>query len=281
MPEGPEVANVLAWLKTEIKDQKIVEVEILYSKLIQTPSYEQFKSQMIGEHFRFFHRLGKYLIFEMDTKYLVGHLRMEGKFLLFPSQEDFNHLDSKQKKHIHAYFTLEDGRILAYHDVRKFGRLALYDKIEDYTLLPSFAHVGKDVLDPTLSGEELFLRGKNKKRNIKAFLLDQSVMAGIGNIYADEILFASRLSPYTLTNALDLQDYKRLLEASQTILKEAMDHGGTTIRTFSYGGHPGSHQSHLKIHRKKACPICNTPLTREVVATRGTWYCPHCQKLKQ
>lgn len=280
MPEGPEVASVLGWLETEIKDQQIVEAQILYSKLVQFPSDQQFVQQIVGEHFRQFHRLGKFLIFEMDTKDFISHLRMEGKFFLFPNQEAFVKLDEKQKKHIHAYFTLKDGRILAYHDVRKFGRFALYEKVENYALLPSFVHIGKDVLDPTLNAHELFDRGKNKKRNLKAFLLDQSVMAGIGNIYADEILFASHFSPHTLTCTLTLEDYEGLLRASQSILKDAMKHGGTTIRSFSYAGHSGSYQNHLKIHGKEACPICHTPLQREVVATRGTWYCPHCQKTK-
>lgn len=279
MPEGPEVENVIRWLRKEIQNQAIRKVSILYPKLLQNESVESFETKLVGEHFRSFKRLGKYLIFELDHYDLIGHLRMEGKFLLIPDETTLNDLDEKIVRHIHARFWLEDGRILVYQDVRKFGRLALYSKIEDWWTLPSFLHVGKDVLDPTLTAQELYQKGSRKKRNIKAFLLDQSILAGIGNIYADEILFESQISPHTLTCDLTLAQYERLLNAAQHILQEAMAYGGTTIRTFSYGGHSGGYQNKLRIHEQKECPICHTPLKREVVAGRGTWACPKCQPL--
>ncbi len=279
MPEGPEVENVIRWLRKEIQDQAIRKVSILYPKLLQNESVESFETKLVGEHFRSFKRLGKYLIFELDHYDLIGHLRMEGKFLLIPDETTLNDLDEKIVRHIHARFWLEDGRILVYQDVRKFGRLALYSKIEDWWTLPSFLHVGKDVLDPTLTAQELYQKGSRKKRNIKAFLLDQSILAGIGNIYADEILFESQISPHTLTCDLTLAQYERLLNAARHILQEAMAYGGTTIRTFSYGGHSGGYQNKLRIHEQKECPICHTPLKREVVAGRGTWACPKCQPL--
>ncbi len=279
MPEGPEVENVIRWLQKEIQDQAIRKISILYPKLLQNESVESFETKLVGEHFRSFKRLGKYLIFELDHYDLIGHLRMEGKFLLIPDETTLNDLDEKIVRHIHARFWLEDGRILVYQDVRKFGRLALYSKIEDWWTLPSFLHVGKDVLDPTLTAQELYQKGSRKKRNIKAFLLDQSILAGIGNIYADEILFESQISPHTLTCDLTLAQYERLLNAAQHILQEAMAYGGTTIRTFSYGGHSGGYQNKLRIHEQKECPICHTPLKREVVAGRGTWACPKCQPL--
>lgn len=279
MPEGPEVENVIRWLRKEIQNQAIRKVSILYPKLLQNESVESFETKLVGEHFRSFKRLGKYLIFELDHYDLIGHLRMEGKFLLIPDETTLNDLDEKIVRHIHARFWLEDGRILVYQDVRKFGRLALYSKIEDWWTLPSFLHVGKDVLDPTLTAQELYQKGSRKKRNIKAFLLDQSILAGIGNIYADEILFESQISPHTLTCDLTLAQYERLLNAARHILQEAMAYGGTTIRTFSYGGHSGGYQNKLRIHEQKECPICHTPLKREVVTGRGTWACPKCQPL--
>ncbi len=281
MPEGPEVENVLRWLQSQIQDQSIVKVSVLYPKLIQNLSLPDFEAHLVGEHFRGFERLGKYLVFVLDHYDLIAHLRMEGKFLLLPDEITLESLEEKIARHIHAHFWLSDGRILVYQDVRKFGRLALYPKQEDWDCLPSFVHVGKDVLDPMLSAQELYQRGKKAKRNIKAFLLDQSVLAGIGNIYADEILFASKISPQTLTKDLTFQDYQQLLNAARSILQAAIDDGGTTIRTFSYGGHSGGYQNKLRIHDKKECPICHTPLKREVVAGRGTWACPKCQPLKE
>lgn len=286
MPEAPEVACVLRALQDDLQDARIESVTITHPKLAASAPVEQFEKELAGETFRRFLRKGKYLVFELDHHFLVAHLRMEGKFLVLDNEAALSALDwSRDGKHIHAVFRLADGRILAYRDTRKFGRMYLYEKEGDrcdWRDLPCFEKVGKDALDPTLSTEELYEKASRRKIPLKSLLLDQSVIAGIGNIYADEILFESGLSPLCVASHLDLQDWQRVLETTRTILQEAIRHGGTTIRSFSYGNHQqGSYQDRLKMHGKEgACARCGGEIVHQRVGQRSTWYCPQCQKEK-
>lgn len=283
MPEAPEVARVLGALEHDLNGAGIESVCVTHPKLSASMPYEQFEKELAGEHFRGFHRRGKYLIFELDHHYLVAHLRMEGKFLVLDSPAALSALDwSRDGKHIHAVFSLQDGRQLAYRDTRKFGRMYLYEKNGPWQDLPCFCKIGKDALDPSLSAQELMEKASRRKIPLKSFLLDQSVIAGIGNIYADEILFESGLSPLCVSSHLTLDDWQRILEKTRAILSEAYDQGGTTIRSFSYGAHQkGGYQDRLKIHGKEgACSVCKKDIVRLRVGQRSTWYCPACQKEK-
>ena len=279
MPEAPEVANVLSWLESELKGRRIKKAEITHPKLADNMDVESFCRRLEGETFREFHRYGKYLIFEMDTIDLVGHLRMEGKFLL----EDPEKMDPKQAKHVHAVFELDDGRKLCYYDTRKFGRMQIYDKADDYRTLPVFQKLGKDVFDESLNGEYLFKKLHKKRIPIKTALLDQAVIAGIGNIYADEILFYSHIHPEEACGSLNLKDFEHIAHWTKEVLSQSVRSGGTTIRTFSYGNHqPGQFQEQLKVHQREGepCDICGTEIEACKVNQRSTYLCPHCQKRK-
>lgn len=282
MPEAPEVFCVLQDLKPRLEGRQIQKVSITHPKLTANLPCEQFEADLTGQHFRDFHRLGKYMVFELDDFDLVVHMRMEGKFFVLDRQA-FEALDPiKDRKHIHAIFLLDDGRILCYRDTRKFGRMHLYKKQEDWRALPVFDKIGKDALDPLLCAKELYEKTRRRKAPLKNVLLDQSVIAGIGNIYADEILYAAHLSPKTIASHLDLDDWQRILDATRAILNESISCKGTTIRTFSYGGsHAGSYQDQLKIHGKEGrCERCENEIVHETVGQRSTWYCPSCQKEK-
>lgn len=284
MPEAPEVHNVLAYLNEQLDGHRIVKAVISHPKLAASESPEQFCHDLEGEHFRRFERLGKYLVLELDDRIWIAHLRMEGKFMVYPSIEEVEKLDPvKDLKHIHALFTLDDGRVLCYKDTRKFGRMYLYPKIENWKELPVFVHVGKDAMDPDLRAAELFEKAKRRSIPVKTFLLDQKAIAGIGNIYADEILFASRIAPQSPANHLSLQDWQAILDNTRRILAEAARKGGTTIRSFSYGtNHGGSFQDELKVHGKgkdEACLHCQEKLVQVRIGGRSTWYCPSCQKV--
>lgn len=285
MPEAPEVHNVLTYLKDQLQDAKIIKATITHPKLAANLPVEEFCRDLEHEHFRGFKRLGKYLLMELDDLDLVAHLRMEGKFLILNSMAEVEALDPiKDRKHIHAMFELSDGRVLCYKDTRKFGRMYLYPKTENWQSLPVFKNVGKDALDPTLTETELYEKARKRKIPVKTFLLDQKAMAGIGNIYADEILYRAGISPLTLANALDLADWKRILDETRSILNQAIEMGGTTIRSFTYGdGHAGSFQNKLAVHGKEdgaKCPHCNQTLIQTRINGRSTWYCPDCQKEK-
>lgn len=284
MPEAPEVYQVVRYLKQQLENHQIVQANIAHARLIDNMPYEMFCEQIQGQQIRQFKRLGKYIVLELDDYTWISHLRMEGKFLIVANQDEFQKLDwTKDRKHIHAQFVLEDGRILCYKDTRKFGRMSLWLKQEDIHQLPPLQKVGKDVLDPTLCGKDLANKAVNRTIALKTFLLDQSVIAGIGNIYADEILFASKFSPFCLPCDLSVKDFQKIVEATQTIMKRAVEAGGTTILSFSYGAnHSGSFQEQLQVHAQTGnCPICGHPIEHQKVNGRTTYFCAHCQKLKK
>lgn len=281
MPEAPEVYTVLCHLEDQLRNTGIESVTITHPRLCANMEPEAFEAGLQEQHFRSFHRHGKYLVFELDDRDLVAHLRMEGKFLIFSNQQEIDCLEEKERRHIHAVFHLEDGRCLAYRDTRKFGRMYLYPRTADWKDLPVFTNIGKDAVDESLSAQELLQKAARRKIPVKSFLLDQSVIAGIGNIYADEILFASRISPLSPASHLSLEDWQAILNATRSILKAAAGQGGTTIRTFSYdGSHGGTYQNQLKVHGKDGadCPECGCSLIRTRIGGRSTWYCPDCQK---
>lgn len=278
MPEAPEVETVRRMLERELKGRQIVQARITHPKLSANMPAEEMDRKLTGEHFVSFGRLGKYLILETDHYDWIAHMRMEGKFLLLSEEPQ----DEKTAKHCHAVFTLDDGRKLCYLDTRKFGRMQLYDRNDDPRSLPAFSATGPDVLDPDLTGQVLYEKIHRRRIPIKTALLDQKVIAGIGNIYADEILFAARLDPRSLCSHLDEEDCKRIVQAAKEILQEAMKQGGTTIRTFSSDNHPGSFQNFLKVHVRQGepCTACENQIEKVIVNNRSTYLCPACQKLK-
>lgn len=279
MPEAPEVQNVISSLEKELQGRKILHASITHPKLSDNIPYEEMQSKLEGQTFRRFLRHGKYLIFEMDDYDWICHLRMEGKFLVLDTFPE----DPKISKHIHARFDLDDGRMLCYYDTRKFGRMHLYEKSEDKHNHKCLKDIGLDVLDPKADGEYLLEKLKKRKIPIKSALLDQSVIAGIGNIYADEILFQAGLDPRSVSSHLDLEDCTRIMNAARDIIQASIQEGGTTIRSFSYGhGQSGNFQNELQVHARddSPCPKCSGPIEKIKVGQRSTYLCPNCQVLK-
>lgn len=278
MPEGPEVQTVVDTLAGQIKDVKIAHAAFFHPKLAANKEPEQFARCLEGQAIRRFSRIGKYLILETDAYDWIVHLRMEGKFYVLDEHPE------PKDKHIHALFDLEDGRCLAYRDTRKFGRMYLYDKVSDPHTLPVFDKVGPDILHPFTDEEKKKLYRQFKSgRAVKAILLDQAVIAGIGNIYADEILFASRIHPETKGKDLTEEEVDTLLSNARKILSDAIAHKGTTIRSYTSSlGVEGEYQDQLKVHQKEGepCPVCQTPIEKRKVGQRSTYLCPHCQKPK-
>lgn len=268
MPELPEVQTVLDTLETRIKDRRISDVKILYRPIVEGDE-RSFRERLIGQHFRSFRRRGKYLLFEMDDLTLVSHLRMEGKFFILDETVPIN-------KHDHVIFTLDDGMQLRYNDVRKFGRMEIIEKRTDYS---DFKCLGPEPFDRRFSLPYCRKYLKERKAPIKQVLLDQSFVAGIGNIYADEILFAIGTDPRT--PACDLNDgkLKQLIHQTRKILKRAIEAGGTTIRSYTSSlGVTGRFQLKLKVHSVKKCPVCGTEIRKIRVGGRGTYYCERCQR---
>ncbi|HHU55174.1 MAG TPA: DNA-formamidopyrimidine glycosylase [Acholeplasmataceae bacterium] len=272
MPELPEVETVRNSLKEIILNQTIRSISINYNKIIKNVSEENFISSLVGQTFLDIDRHGKYLIFHLNDYYLISHLRMEGKYLI-KNEEEIN-------KHEHIIFTFDDFN-MRYHDTRKFGTMHLYQKnINIFDELP-LKNVGYEPFDNRLTIDNLYNKFQKMKKPIKTTLLDQKIIAGLGNIYADEVLYSTRINPLTQTNKLSREDVEKILNASRKVLKKAISLGGTTIRSFvSSHDISGRFQNELLIHTKKTCPNCRKEVAKIYVGSRGTYYCPDCQPLR-
>jgi len=267
MPELPEVETVVRTLESQIKDLKILDIEVLYPNIIVGP-VDDFKKKLINQSFRKFKRRGKYLLFEMDDICFVSHLRMEGKYYIQRPQEE-------KDKHIHVIFKLSNGYELRYKDVRKFGRMELIEK-GDYL---NFKDLGPEPFDSCFDKKYVKDYLFKISKPIKEVLLDQSFVAGIGNIYADEILFEIGINPVLCANKLTINNCDDLVKATQKILSKAIEKGGTTIRSYTSSlGVTGLFQLELNVHTMNNCKKCNSQIKKIKVGGRGTYYCPLCQK---
>ena len=271
MPELPEVETVKETLKTKILNKKIIDVDIIYPKIIEYPDVDTFKKQIKNETIIDIKRKGKWLMFELNNYYLLSHLRMEGKYNI-KSDEPLN-------KHEHVLFKFDDFN-LRYQDTRKFGKMYLYKKDEAFTKQP-LSELGKEPWDESLNTTYLEEKYKTRKKSIKEVLLDQTIIAGIGNIYANEILFLSKINPEKKACELNKKNLENIIKYTKEILEKAIKEGGTTIRTYtsSQGVH-GRFQQHLFVHGKEnePCQVCGKTIKKIKVGGRGTYYCPNCQK---
>lgn len=272
MPELPEVETVRRVLKDKLVGAKIIDVKLFYPKIIEYPTSDLFLASIINQKINDVKRRGKWLMFELDDYYLLSHLRMEGKY-------NFKHANDEVGKHEHVSIILDNGLDVRYQDVRKFGRMHLIKKEEVNTREP-LSFLGLEPWDEQLTVEYLKSKYKSKKLPIKTVILDQTIIVGVGNIYADEILFRSLINPLKAASELTNNELTNIIKNTQVVLDAAINAGGTTIRTFSAGSVHGSFQDELKVHgqENKLCATCGRPVTKIKVGGRGTYYCEYCQK---
>lgn len=274
MPELPEVETVRQTLRSLVLGEKISGVTVLYENIIKDNDLDLFKNTLIGKRINEISRKGKYLIFELDDDYsLISHLRMEGKY--------YYKLESDEVvKHEHIIFHFESGMTLRYHDVRKFGTMEIRKKDELFLSTP----LNKLGMDANLvSASYLKERMQNKHMDLKSFLLNQEFIAGIGNIYADEICFLSKLHPKQDVYYLNEDDFEAISKNSKEVLEKAISAGGTTIRSYTSSlGVTGLFQLDLMVHTKvgSPCPNCGNEIIKTRVSGRGTYLCPNCQKIR-
>ncbi len=273
MPEKPEVITVAKKLEKKILGKKIIDVNILYPKMIDYPDIVTFKKCIKNQTINSITTRGKWIVVELDTDYLLFHLRMEGKFFFRNKNDEIN-------KHEHIIFLLDDEIELRFADVRKFAKVMLIPKDKLLTMKP-YTELGLEPWDKNLNVEYLKEKLKNKKLPIKTILLDQSIITGIGNIYADEILFLSKVNPLTKPNLLTDVDFDNIIKNTTKVLDKAIEEGGTTIRSYtSEEGVTGLFQNNLNVHQREGeeCYTCKTKIVKIRVGGRGTYYCPKCQK---
>jgi formamidopyrimidine-DNA glycosylase len=266
MPELPEVETVKTVLKRRIQGLTIQKVDVYYDKMMDADTQQTLMGQTILD----IKRYGKYICFMLSNHVLISHLRMEGRYF-------FKHHDEPVLKHEHIVFHLSDGLSLRYHDTRKFGTFDLRDK-DNHLSLPPLSQLAKEPFDIDLKAFYSTLKSKSKA--IKTALLDQTIIAGIGNIYADEILFACKINPLRKTNQITKKEAKVIIENAILILNQAILAGGTTIRTYvSELGVSGRFQLKLMVHQREGepCYSCGSSIVREVINGRSSFYCKKCQ----
>ncbi len=273
MPEKPEVITVARKLEKRLIGRTIQSMEIYHDNMIDYPTPKEIKERIKNETIHEITTRGKWIVMTLDNYYLLFHLRMEGKFF-------FRNKSDERNKHEHVIFNLDNDLQLRFADVRKFGKVMLIEKDKIYTMKP-YTELGLEPWDKDLTSTYLKEKYNRKTLPIKSVLLDQSIITGIGNIYADEILFLSRINP--LTRACDLTDKNRkdIIFNTIKVLDKAIEEGGTTIRSYtSEEGVTGLFQNNLCVHQreKEECRVCKTPIIKIKVGGRGTYFCPKCQK---
>ena len=275
MPELPEVETVRKTLKHLVLHKEIANITVYWPKIIKNPvEVEQFIDALKGETIIDVGRRGKFLIIYTEQFALVSHLRMEGKYGLYPKEEPFD-------KHTHVIFHFTDGTELRYRDVRKFGTMHLYKKGEEF-IQPPLLELGPEPFSEEFTKEYLAEKLKKTNRRIKTALLDQKLFVGLGNIYVDEALFRSGIHPERIASSLNPDEISVLHEQIVATLSEAVKKGGSTIRSYvNSQGQIGMFQLDLYAYGRKgeACKKCGTPLEKTTVGGRGTHYCPNCQRI--
>ncbi len=272
MPEIAEVETVRNTLKERILNKKITEVKIYYAPIIES-NKDDFPKDLIGTSFIDIKRRGKWLIFETENRYLLSHLRMEGKFYIKDVTEP-------KGKHEHVTLVFNDNTTLRYEDTRKFGRMNLIKK-DELATTESIAKQGLEPGDKNLTSEYLLTKFKNKRLPIKTVLLDQTIISGLGNIYVNEVMFYAHIDPRREARTITKAECELITKGSDEIIKEAIKMGGTTIKSYTSSlGVTGRFQQKLKVHKKEGepCPICGNPIKNIKIGGRSTYYCELCQK---
>ncbi|TLS39148.1 DNA-formamidopyrimidine glycosylase [Pseudalkalibacillus caeni] len=274
MPELPEVETVRRTLQNLVVGKKIADVKVHWPKIVKLPDdTEEFRMRLVGQTIHDIQRRGKFLKFILDFDVLVSHLRMEGRYVLADQTDDYD-------KHTHVFFTFTDGTELRYRDVRKFGTMHVFPRGEEEKHLP-LSQLGFEPLSDEFTAEILAEKVRKTKRKIKVALLDQTHIVGLGNIYVDEALFKAKIHPEKIADQLSEEEISLLHKAIIGTLSEAVEQGGSTIRSYVNGqGQMGMFQQSLYVYgrNKEACRICGSEIEKNVVGGRGTHYCPDCQK---
>ncbi len=276
MPELPEVETVVRDLRAHgLEGAVIRSVAVRWPRTVGGAP-EAFARALAGRTVARLSRRAKYIVAELDSGCrLLIHLRMTGKLRFAQPGE-------RPGAHDHVVIDLSDGRRLIFNDTRKFGRLRLVP----YGAADPLAALGPEPLDPSFAFETLRARLRGRQRLLKPLLLDQTVIAGLGNIYVDEALWHARLHPRRCADTLTPAEVRRLHAAIRAVLQRAVDNGGTSLgdgeaNFYSVAGRRGRHADELSVFRRdgEPCPRCGAALARLVVGQRGTHICPACQPI--
>ena len=272
MPELPEVETVKRVLLPIVKERTITKIDINRATIVNNKS-DEFIAYYQNERFLDISRIGKFLIFHLtNNKVLISHLRMEGKYIeLFENEED--------TKYARVVFHLDNNHKICYDDSRSFGRMIMSDEVS-YLKEKEIAKLGPEpfVIDDV---SNLLNKSKRLSLPIKTALLSQELITGLGNIYVDEVLFASQIHPLTPAKLIKKEEWEKIIKESKRILAAAIQAGGSTIKSYHPGKDiDGNFQTSLLAYGRNGqkCVVCHTNMRFIKVNGRGTTFCPHCQK---
>ena len=274
MPELPEVETYVRELEPLLMGRQVIAVHVLWPRTVALPIPDEFTARMAGQRFATFGRRAKYMLLGLESgDTLLVHLRMTGHLHL-------KEADQQPDAHTHVVFDLDDGRHLHFQDTRKFGRMWLTADPDGL-----LAKLGPEPLSEQFTAAALAAKLRGRKASIKALLLDQTLAAGVGNIYADEALFRAGIHPARPGGSLTPAEIERLVLAVAAVLADGIAAAGSSLGTSGLqnysrpGGQAGGFQDEHRVFRRtgQPCVVCGAPIERIVLGQRSTHFCPHCQ----
>lgn len=277
MPELPEVETVRRGLQRWVIGKKLKNIQALHPRVQRPDSWSPITS-LEGAKVTGINRRGKFLWFELDRpQVLMAHLGMSGQFLVQP-------IGKADERHVRARFTLAGGmqknRELRFIDQRTFGWLAVDNLVDGIPTMA--AHIAPDLFDPNFDQAAVVANLRNRKSKIKSAILDQQILSGIGNIYADESLWAAKIHPERICEDLSAKKLNLLIDSAREIMARALESGGTSFDDLyiNVNGESGFFEQSLAAYGRtdEPCPRCGTPIRRITVGARSSHFCPRCQK---
>lgn len=270
MPELPEVETIKNELSPHVVGRTVTGVTLFWEKIVREPSVAEFRDRLIGRKITDLSRRGKYLLAHLNShEWLILHMKMSGALTVSPES-------SESPRFTRAIIHLDNGTAIFFRDLRKFGMMRLVKDTHSVV-----GELGPEPLEADFTAKILAERLGKRSAPIKALLLDQKVIAGVGNLYADEALFLSRIYPLRQGASLSSGEIKRLHKAILEVLRAGIENKGASIQNYLRpDGTPGTAHTQFRVaHRGgEPCPVCGTTIKRIVVRSRGTYFCPKCQK---
>jgi formamidopyrimidine-DNA glycosylase len=270
VPELPEVETVVREIRPELLNRSIVAACFAVARQLKPQTPRTLARAVRGQAIHDMRRRGKYILMTLDRGVLLVHLGMTGRLYVRAAGDE--------RAHERAWFNLDDGRVLAFRDARTLGVIRYLSDGEHSSAVD---HLGWEPLSDRVSVEELKAALSRRTIAVKPLLLDQKLWAGIGNIYASEILWEAKIAPRKRASRLTRSEMERLIEWVPRVLRRALDQGGSTLRNFvGADGRGGSYQREFRVYGRKGepCLRCRAPIRRIVQAQRSTFFCPRCQK---
>ncbi len=281
MPELPEVESIIRGLQNTLSNLTVTNVTVLKGKIVSSKSnirniddnmiYE-FKKLLINSKFQSIKRVSKQLLIETDKSAIVVHLKMTGQLIHTTDETKIN-------KHTCLFLELDDGSYLLYNDIRQFGYVLAFQNLDEASEI--IDEYGFDPQYNIINQEEVYTKFSKSKLPLKQILLNQKVICGLGNIYADEVAFDSGILPSRIVNTVTKPEVKKLVNSITRIINHSIEEGGSSISDYILSD--GSKGGYVKFHKvygrkNKPCIICNSKLQTSVIASRTTVYCLKCQK---